>query len=191
MRIWGNVLVGFLVLQTTACKAGSEGDPGCTKDSDCKGERVCVSGACVDPSMPKPEAPHVAPTDPVVVAPRPPVAVAPKPSTLVDEEIAVSTSRPQVRAFTLAASGRVEVRADGVKDTGKGFMLYVMPAEEVANFSQSKDFTHIREYEGKKVASFSHTGTLKAGSWAVVVQNSENLLRTMVVHLQIVRDPAE
>ena len=26
--------------------------PGCTKDTDCKGERICVSGTCVSPSPP-------------------------------------------------------------------------------------------------------------------------------------------
>jgi hypothetical protein len=28
---------------------GAAAASGCTKDTDCKGNRICVSGACVDP----------------------------------------------------------------------------------------------------------------------------------------------
>lgn len=38
------IAVAVTALATSACKSSSA--PGCTKDSDCKGARVCVSGAC-------------------------------------------------------------------------------------------------------------------------------------------------
>ncbi len=43
--------------------AGSTAVAQCTKDTDCKGDRVCVSGACVDATteLPPPPAPAVAP----------------------------------------------------------------------------------------------------------------------------------
>jgi hypothetical protein len=46
--------------------APAAGQPGCQYDTQCKGERVCVSGQCVDPApnAAAPSAPDTAPTAP-------------------------------------------------------------------------------------------------------------------------------
>ena len=44
-QIFGAVLVAALGL--AGCKPSGDG---CSKDSDCKGDRVCASGACADPA---------------------------------------------------------------------------------------------------------------------------------------------
>lgn len=57
-------LAAGAALGTAACSDGlPEGEPGagCLKDTDCKGDRVCVSGSCQEPATGK-SAPSVTPT---------------------------------------------------------------------------------------------------------------------------------
>ncbi|HEY1696047.1 MAG TPA: hypothetical protein VGG39_27960 [Polyangiaceae bacterium] len=115
--------------------------------------------------------------------------VARQPQVIVDEEIAVTAEGgAQMRSFTLPSDRPVFVEVEGRKNADKGFMVYVMASNEWENFKSGK-FRHIPEFQGLKVRSFSHTGELPAGSWAVVVANSENIFNTMVVHVRVVSDP--
>jgi hypothetical protein len=43
--------------------------PGCTKDTDCKGERICEAGVCVEPKSTTPVAAPPPPPPPPVIAP--------------------------------------------------------------------------------------------------------------------------
>ena len=59
------IILGFLAVVSLACVSGcgrdqGAGQPaaGCGSDKDCKGERICVQGACTDP--PAAQAPAVA-----------------------------------------------------------------------------------------------------------------------------------
>src|SRR5690349_18513798 len=59
MRWWWGLLFGGVVAATAACPVDNakvvEPPPpptGCVKDVDCKGERICVDGACRDPAPP-------------------------------------------------------------------------------------------------------------------------------------------
>jgi len=81
------------------------------------------------------------------------------------------------------------VLTEGVKHTDKGYNVYLMQASEWDNFKGHKEFNHMPSFHGLKVRSFTYTDTVPAGAWMVVVQNSENILNTMVVHLKIVSDP--
>jgi hypothetical protein len=111
------------------------------------------------------------------------------PRVIVDQEIAVSAHGAQMRGFTLPAAHTVEVVAEGRRHANKDFNVYVIPASEWPNFTKGTSARQVQEFEGLKVRSFGHKGTLSAGSWAVVVQNSENIFETMVVHLKVVIDP--
>jgi hypothetical protein len=197
IAIIGAVLAGLL----TACE--KSGDAGCTKDSDCKGDRVCVSGACVAPESAKGAPPAPASAAESAAAPaaadKPLVQTGaravpqqiPQQQVLVEEEFAVNSSGTQVRTFTLAASRRIELKVEGVKDAAKGFMVYVMKSEEVPKFTQKQAFRSVPGFDGVKVRSFAHTEALPAGSWSAVIQNSENILKTMIVRVKVVADPRE
>lgn len=65
-----------------------------------------------------------------------------------------------------------------------------MRSEDVPKFSQHQAFHNNPAFDGVKVRSLSHTDTLPAGSWSLVVQNTENLLNTLIVHVKIVGDPS-
>ena len=70
-KIGAALLVGAIV---AGCGKG-EAD-GCTKDSDCKGDRVCQAGTCADPWKPSAPVPVATLQEPPTVAadPAPPVA---------------------------------------------------------------------------------------------------------------------
>jgi hypothetical protein len=168
------------------------GGGGCAKDSDCKGDRVCVAGACVDPGGGGPapgghgqSAPGVNNQGAIDRA----AAAIRGPQVLADEEIAISAGGWQDRSFSLPTERRIEVITEGRKHADKGFSVYVIEDVDFPAFQAKKEFRQVSAFEGLKVRSFGHTGTLPAGSWHFVVMNSENILNTMVVHLKITADP--
>ena len=112
------------------------------------------------------------------------------PQVVANEEIAIPASGAQMRGFTLSSPAPVSVEVQGRKNTDKGFMVYVMPSDEWEKFKGGAGtFQQMSEFHGLDVRSFEHTGTLPAGSWAVVVQNSQNFMNTMVVQIRVVIDP--
>lgn len=112
------------------------------------------------------------------------------PQVMVNEEIAIDASGAQMRGFTLSSPAPVSVEVQGRKNTDKGFMVFVMPESEWEKFKGGAGTSQqMSEFQGLKVRSFEHTGTLPAGSWAVVVQNSQNFMNTMAVQLRVVIDP--
>lgn len=59
-----------LTLALCGCQATRLASPGCGKDVDCKGERICSEGSCIDPPMePEPE-PAAEPEAPETPTPR-------------------------------------------------------------------------------------------------------------------------
>jgi hypothetical protein len=111
------------------------------------------------------------------------------PQVIFDEEIAVDAGGWQSRSFTLSSTQAIQVVAEGKTHTDNGFSLYVMAPSELQNFRQETAFRHIPDFEGLKVRSLSRTATLPAGTWVVVVANTENYLNTMAVKLRVVGDP--
>ena len=74
--VWGAALAALL------CIANARAEEGCSKDIECKGERICVRHECVDPSSVPPAPPPEAAV-PASYQPPPP-AIAPKSPTAFD-----------------------------------------------------------------------------------------------------------
>jgi hypothetical protein len=83
----------------------------------------------------------------------------------------------------------VKIRVDGKQDTAKGFNVFVMSAAESQAFRSKRPFNYIQSLSAPKTRAFGGTATLPAGDWVVVIENSENLLRDMTVHLSVIVDP--
>ncbi|WP_433926792.1 hypothetical protein AB3662_28225 [Sorangium cellulosum] len=111
------------------------------------------------------------------------------PQVVVDEEMAIDAGGWQARGFSLPSPRPVQITAQGVKHTDKGFRVLLMDAAQLESFKARKEFRHIPSFEGLKIRSYSHTGELPSGSWVAVVANSENIINSMVVKLKIVVDP--
>jgi hypothetical protein len=69
-RARARALAGAAVGVAVSCAAGRAGAQ-CTKDVECKGDRICREGACADPS-PAPAVSAPAATEPVATEPRSP-----------------------------------------------------------------------------------------------------------------------
>ena len=111
------------------------------------------------------------------------------PHVVLDEEFVVPSGGWQSREFRLPGVRPVRLNVQGVKDTAKGFTVYVMRTSEEDNFKANAAFRHLPSFQGLKVTSFTHTEDLPPGDWAVIVQNTENLLRSMTVRVQLTTDP--
>jgi hypothetical protein len=105
---------------------------------------------------------------------------------VADENLTVAAHSWRGPGFTLPSPRPVHIVIEGKEHTEKGFRLYVMTAEELAKFEKRQTFKDAPSFEGLKVHSLDKTDTLPAGSWCVVVYNSENIARAMVVHLRVV-----
>jgi hypothetical protein len=109
---------------------------------------------------------------------------------IVDEEVAVSAGGWQLRGFDLHDRQPVQVTAEGRSNADKGFMLYVMDSANCAKFSSKQPFQDFVSFHGLKIRTFSGTDILAPGGYCAVVQNSENIFNTMVVHVRVVADPS-
>jgi hypothetical protein len=105
---------------------------------------------------------------------------------VADENVTVAAHAWRGPGFTLPSSRTVHMVIDGKDHTEKGFRLYVMTSDELTKFEKHQTFKDVPAFEGLKVHSLDKTDTLPAGSWCVVVYNSENTARAMVVHVRIV-----
>lgn len=87
---------------------------GCAKDTDCKGARICVAHACVDPATPLVSAPDGGPRGPPSAphdAALPPPSAGPSPQFHVD---AAHTGRSPFRIPTRAPKDAIAIRTGGV-----------------------------------------------------------------------------
>ena len=94
-----------------------------------------------------------------------------------------------MRGFSLPSSGPVKVVIEGKQDTAKGFNVFVMEASDWPTFKARKPFEYVPALSSKKTRSYSKTTDLPAGAWCLVVQNSENIINDMTVHVKVIVDP--
>ena len=67
-RLISLVTLSLVLLNLAACCGAAGNAGGCTRDTDCKGDRVCTAGQCREPQPPSAPAPQPRPTS--VPAPR-------------------------------------------------------------------------------------------------------------------------
>ena len=94
-----------------------------------------------------------------------------------------------MRGFSLPSSRPVKVVIEGKQDTAKGFNVFVMEASDWPTFKSRKQFEYVPTLSSVKTRSYSKTANLPAGAWCVVVQNSENIINDMTVHVKVITDP--
>jgi hypothetical protein len=118
-----------------------------------------------------------------------PASIVRTPQIVVDEDLVVPASGAQMRGFTLPSGRPVGLTVDGRQDTAKGFNVFVMTEAEWQNFRAKERFSYHSGLSAPNTRAFRQTSTLPPGNWCVVVQNSENLINGMTVHVKLVVDP--
>jgi hypothetical protein len=83
----------------------------------------------------------------------------------------------------------VTVRVTGVRDTGKGFTVHVMPGGEPEKFKAHQEAHEIPTLSGLNVMAYDLSEDLPAGPYAVLVQNSNNIMNSMVVNVTVSTSP--
>lgn len=108
---------------------------------------------------------------------------------LCNERLSVPASGAQARSFSLSAGTAVEVEIVGVRDTAKGFTVYLMTPADWNQYAAGKPFEVYRDFQGRKVTTMKDTKRLPAGKYMLAVINSENIINSMEVDLRIVANP--
>lgn len=111
------------------------------------------------------------------------------PQRLLDEEIVVAAHNWHSRSFKLGVPSPVQLTIQGVRNTDKGFTIYLVSPAEFDHFQRGESFHYVGAFSGIKVRSLNQTALLSAGDWVFIVQNSENIYRDMVTHVRITVDP--
>lgn len=115
-----------------------------------------------------------------------------EPKTLVDDEWVISAGASQGKVVTVTGAKPLKVVVEGLQDTKKGFTVRVLP-ETVWNDFIAKKLTKkgLADYEHGVQVMYRKTHKLEAGNWAVVVENSENMLKSMSVRVKMIIDPKD
>jgi hypothetical protein len=111
------------------------------------------------------------------------------PQVLVDEDWVIDAGGLRFVTATLPDARPVSVTYEGGRDSGKGFSVYRVNADQLALLKSRKSFSYDPQFSREKVKSFKFSGTVPQGATAFVVVNSENLLKSMSVRVRIVIDP--
>lgn len=112
-----------------------------------------------------------------------------KTQVVADEELAISSKGSQMRGFKLTGNATLQLEVKGVKNTDKGFDVYLMTAAEYAKFAAGKEFKHFPAFQGLKITGATNTANIPAGEYAIVIHNKYNLLKGMIVRLKATINP--
>lgn len=114
-----------IALSVTLAQAG-----GCTKDTDCKGDRICEAGVCVSPAQPPPSPTAAPPLETPPPPAPPPEATAADAAAPAGEFPRVVRREGQVCVQTLEADGRVAESCRAESPAPKRLRAVSTPAAE-------------------------------------------------------------
>ncbi|RKG67918.1 hypothetical protein D7W79_34815 [Corallococcus exercitus] len=112
-----------------------------------------------------------------------------KTEVIFDEDVAIPSHSMQTRGFTLNQNATLKLEVKGVKNTDKGFDVYLMTEDNLAKFQAAKEFRHFPAFQGLQVSSATNTHDVSAGKYVFVVHNKYNLMKGMVVHIKATVNP--
>lgn len=115
-----------------------------------------------------------------------------EPKTLVNDEWVIKPGVTKGEVISLGGDKPLRVIVEGLQDAKKGFTVRVLP-EKVWNDYVAKKVTAkgLTDYVHGVQVMYRKTHKLEKGNWAVVVENSENMLKSISVRVKMIVDPKE
>jgi hypothetical protein len=112
--------------------------------------------------------------------------------TLVNDEWVIKPNAIQGRVITLGGDKPLKVIVEGLQDTKKGFTVRILP-EKIWNDYVAKKVTAkgLDDYIHGVQVVYRKTHKLEKGNWAVVVENTQNMLKSMSVRVKMIVDPKD
>jgi len=116
-----------------------------------------------------------------------PVAAMADGRVFFDEDWIIDAKGAHPQSFTLPVQANVHVTATCVKNCGKGYTVRVVPPSDFPSCTglAQGPCRSRPDFDGFKVGSYDRTATLPSGTWAVYVQNSENMVERATVHVGV------
>jgi hypothetical protein len=113
-----------------------------------------------------------------------------KSRTLLNQQIVVGAGGWQSHPFSVKDQNcSINVRVSGVRDTGKGFSVHVLPGDEAQNYKANRPFKEIPTLSGLDVTSLDLSEELPTGGYSVLVANTNNIFNSMVVNVTVTSAP--
>lgn len=110
--------------------------------------------------------------------------------TVLNQQIVVGAGGWQAHPFLVKDHNcSVNVRVVGVRDTGKGFTVHVMPGGEVEKYKAHQEAHEIPTLSGLDVMAYDLSEDLSAGGYSVLVANTNNIINSMVVNVTVTTSP--
>jgi hypothetical protein len=110
---------------------------------------------------------------------------------ICDDAWTIRPHQLQAQSFALTKEATVTISLAGVKNAEKGFAVHIVPADLWDSFRAGHaTFKAIQDASTEHARFVNRSSQLKAGRWAVIVENDQNVIEQITVHARIaIEDP--
>jgi len=106
-------------------------------------------------------------------------------TTIVDSEWVVKAGEGFFEKLT-TKGGSFQASVSPVKNADKGFRVRVVNADDVMScMVKGGTCRELLSWRQPRTRAFTQTENIPSGDWAFLVENSENLFKTMTVHVTL------
>jgi hypothetical protein len=105
--------------------------------------------------------------------------------TVVDAEWVIKTHEARSEAFTTTKQqSTLQVDVKGKKNADKGFRVRVVNAEDVTSCRvNGGTCRELPAWKQEATRAFTKADMIPPGKWALLVENDQNVVRRMIVHV--------
>jgi hypothetical protein len=108
---------------------------------------------------------------------------------LVSETLGINPNTMQMISLKFHINTRVRINISGVRDTGNGFRVVLVPEGELANYRSRGRYNFVPQFSEQRAVAFDRHAVLHRGSYVLLIENAYNLVRPMYVQLSVVQNP--
>lgn len=110
---------------------------------------------------------------------------------LLNQTIVLKKGTAYSKTLKLPVATPIQFEVRGIKNTNKGFNVFVMPESQRQLFLAKKRFKYYTSLSALNVTKYKNTAMLPKGNIAFVVANQNNIINSMQVQVEITANPKQ